>query len=71
MLAVRHAAGSFAAARPHAPDGSVIAVFLFVDRDLYKSNARSIGRDLRIADPVELKNIFLGDRALLRLRRLR
>src|ERR1700756_3811480 len=67
MLAVGHAARLFVAASPDAPDGSVISIFLVVDRDLYEGHARSVGRDLRIADPVELEDVFLGDRTLLRL----
>src|SRR5690349_13305717 len=65
MLAVGHPPWRVVAFRRHAPDRGVISVLLVVDRDLHKGNARPVRRDLRVSDPVELKDIFLGDRALL------
>src|SRR5438270_11493388 len=67
MFAVGHAAGRFVAAHANAPDRGVIPVFLLVHSDPHKGHARSIRGDLRIADPVELKNIFLCDGTFLRL----
>ena len=71
MFAVGHAARLFVAARPDAPDGSVVSGLLLVHRDFDEGHARTVGRNLRIADPVELENIFLGDRTFLRLSWLR
>jgi len=48
------------------PDGSVVAVLLFIDGDAHKSDARAIGRNLRIADPVKGEEIFFSDVSLLR-----
>src|SRR5258708_22197359 len=64
--AIRDAPRRFAAVRGDAPDRSVVAVLFLVDRHLHKSYARAVRRNLGIADPVELKNIFLGDGPLLR-----
>src|SRR5215470_6380129 len=67
MLAVGHAPRRVIPFCRYAPDRRVVSVLLVVDRDLHKGHARTVGRDLRIADPVELKDVFVGDRTLLRL----
>src|SRR5262249_14877351 len=67
VLAVGHAARLLVAARAHAPDGGVISGPLFVHRHFYKRHPRAVRRNLRIANPVEVEDVFFGDRALLRL----
>src|SRR5215472_15606122 len=68
MLAVSHAPGLLVAAQRNTPDCRVIAGLFIVDRNLHEGHAFAIGRDLRIADPVELEDIFLSDGTFLRLR---
>src|SRR6266550_4683446 len=48
------------------PDGSVVAVFLFIHRDSHKSHPGTVGRDLRITNPDKVEKILLGNVALLR-----
>src|SRR5690348_4922047 len=67
MLAVSHAARLVATGHRDRPDGGFIAGLLFIHRDLDEGNARTVRRDLRIADPVELENVFLSDGTLLPL----
>ncbi len=52
-----------------APDGGVVAVLLLVDGDPDKRDARAVGRNLRVADPDELEEIFFCDGALLCVQR--
>src|SRR5262249_58763073 len=56
---------SLIAARRDRPDRCVIASLLLIHTDLDENHLRSIGRNLRIADPVELEEVLLGDRTLL------
>src|SRR5258705_7214302 len=48
------------------PDGSVVAVFVFIHRNPDKSHPGTVGRDLRITNPDKVKKILLGNIALLR-----
>ena len=55
-----------AGCRSDAPDGSVVAIFLFVHRHAHKGDARTVGRDLRIARPNEIEQVLLSNVPLLR-----
>src|SRR6266480_1639205 len=55
----------FAACGRHRPDRSVIAFFLFVRRHAHKRDPRSIRRNLRVADPDKIPEIFFGNVAFL------
>src|SRR6266480_2014746 len=50
-----------AACGRHRPDRSVIAFFLFVRRHAHERDPRSIRRNLGIADPDKVPEIFFGD----------
>src|SRR5947209_2091853 len=69
VITIGHAVGLLVTMQRHAPDGSVVTIFLVVDRHLDESYTGTIRRNLRIANPVELEKIFLGHRPLLRKRR--
>src|ERR1700704_1359055 len=49
----------------HRPNRSVITFFFLVDRDPYERHTRAIRRNLRIANPDEIEQIFFSDGALL------
>jgi hypothetical protein len=66
MVAAGEASWRLIAANGNTPQESLIAVFLVVDGNLYKGHSRAIGRNLRIANPIELKKVFFSDRTLLR-----
>src|ERR1700730_5607918 len=55
----------FAAAHRHGPDRSVVAFLLIAHRHADKRHARSIWRNLRIADPNKVPKILFGNIALL------
>ncbi len=57
--------GFLAAGDRDRPDRGVIAFFFLVHCDAHKSDARSIWRNLRIADPNKIEQIFFCDVALL------
>ena len=60
MSAPRFTAGS-----RNRPDGRVVSIFLRIDSHAHESNARPIGRNLRIGDPHKVEQIFFGDIAFL------
>jgi hypothetical protein len=67
MFAVSHAPWLLAFTHGDAPDRGVIAGLLFIHTDFDKRYARAIWRNLRIANPVELEDVFLSDGTLLGL----
>ena len=50
------------------PKRSIVAFLLFINRDANEDHARPVRRQLRIADPDEVEEIFLGDVSLFRAR---
>ena len=66
MIALGQLMRFFTATRRHRPDRSVVAFFLFVHGHAHKRDARSIRRDLRIADPDKIPEIFFSDVSFLR-----
>src|ERR1051325_12069634 len=55
------------AGRDH-PDRGVVALLLLLDGPPHKRDARSVRRNLRVADPDKVPKVFFGDSALLRER---
>ena len=43
------------------PQRCLVAIFLFVDADLDEDDLRSVGRYLRVSDPLEAEQVFLRD----------
>src|SRR4029077_15456302 len=54
-----------AASRWHRPDRGVVTFLLLVHGHAHKRDPRSIRRNLRIADPDKIPQIFFGDVSLL------
>ena len=48
------------------PDRGAVAVFLCVEGDADKGDARAVGRNLRVADPNQVEEILFSDVAFLR-----
>src|SRR5437016_12520281 len=65
MAAIADARGLFIAADRNTPNGGIVAILFVIDGDLDKGHTRSVRRNLGIANPVELKQVFLSDRTLL------
>ena len=60
-LAAGQTMRSFVAGGRHGPDRRVVALFFFIHGHANERDARAIGRNLRIADPNEIEQIFLGN----------
>src|SRR5438128_12397124 len=57
--------GGLATSDRDRPDRRIVAFLFLVHGHAHKRHARSIRRNLRIADPDEIEEIFLGDVAFL------
>jgi len=65
MIAFRQLVRFLSTGQRHRPDRGLIPFFLFVDGDAHKGDTRTVGRDLQIADPNKVEQIFFGDVAFL------
>mgnify|MGYP003694377951 CR=1 FL=1 len=64
MIAFCQLMRRFAACERYGPNRSVITFLLLVDRHPHKRDARAIRRNLWIADPDKIEQIFFSDVAL-------